>query len=194
MDEEDRGDLLPLEKKGVFVGIGSNMGNRLDYCRKAVRALQLADGIRIDRVSSLYETSPIGFLEQNLFYNAVVAIETLLSPKALLQRCQAIERAFGKQVSVPKGPRTIDLDLLFYHRRIFHSQALTLPHPEAAKRRFVLVPLAEIAPDFVHPTVHDTVRNLLKRFPPDRLECVEKRLPSGWQAERTGKGAHEGDL
>ena len=140
------------------------MGDRLSFCQQAVAQLASSD-LTITKISSLYETEPVDYLHQEMFYNAVIAIKTTLSPIALLQRCQAIEQQFGKKISIPKGPRTLDLDILFYGDQIIHQEDLVIPHPAALQRRFVLMPLAEIAPDFCPPTVFQTIENLLKNIP-----------------------------
>ncbi len=165
-------DLQPLTP--AFIGIGSNIGDRLTSCREAVRRLGSKPGLRIKKVSSLYETDPVDYLEQNRFYNAVIAIETSLSPGALLERCQEIEHQLGKKIVIPKGPRIIDLDLLLYDDRIINEPGLQVPHPAIPDRAFVLVPLTEIAPDFIHPALHTSVAETLRRlnvetFPPGRL-------------------------
>ncbi len=123
------------------------------------------------------------FEAQDWFYNAVIEIETALPPWSLLEHCQAIESQLGKKTGFPKGPRTIDLDLLFYDQVILEELGLTLPHPAARNRPFVLIPLAEIAPRFVYPLLGRTARELL-----DQLQSqhkVEKRSGPGWEIARS---------
>jgi len=171
------------KRETAFIGIGSNTGDRMSFCRNAAQALQAAEGVRGARVSSLFETVPVGYLKQNRFYNAVLQIETTLSPLNLLFRCQEIEQRFRKKIAFPNGPRTIDLDLLFHGDTVCDTPELTLPHPELAHRFFVLIPLAEIAPDFIHPVLHLTVRGLLHRLKPSPSTGVKRRLGPGWEKE-----------
>lgn len=170
----------------AYIGIGSNIGDRLALCREAVRLLEAglpgsSPAGRIKKVSSLYETEPMEYLDQDWFYNAVVGIETPFSPLQLLKQCQKIENQLGKKMEIPKGPRTIDLDLLFYDQKIIDRPGLILPHPAAASRPFVLVPLAEIAPAFVDPRSGETASALLRRLT-SGFKIVKKR-PPGWERE-----------
>ncbi|HEY5599918.1 MAG TPA: 2-amino-4-hydroxy-6-hydroxymethyldihydropteridine diphosphokinase, partial [Candidatus Manganitrophaceae bacterium] len=164
----------------AFIGIGSNLGDRLALCREAVGRLQENPAIKIIKVSSLYETEPMEFLEQEWFYNAVVQIQTTAAPDQLLNDCQSIENRLRKKVEFPKGPRTIDLDLLFYDQEVVNRPGLTLPHPAAAERPFVLIPLAEIAPDFIHPLLHESAQSLLRRL--KTSSRVEKKFAPGWES------------
>lgn len=131
-----------------FVGLGSNVGDRLANLRAAVTALARTDGIEVARTSSVYETDPVGPPQPD-FLNAVVEVETSLGPAELLQTLKAIERELGRTPSERWGPREIDLDLLLYGDASSSSDELTVPHPEISRRAFVLVPLAEIAPHAV---------------------------------------------
>lgn len=160
------------------------MGDRLVFCQKAVAALCRHPDIQITLISSLYETAPVDFLEQDHFYNAVVSITTRLSPEKLLEACQEIEICLGKKTVIPKGPRTLDLDLLFYGERILHTENLTLPHPEIARRLFVLVPLSEIAPRKIHPLKACSIATLLSTFQSDQFDAVTKRFEAGWEKIR----------
>lgn len=161
------------------------MGNRLVFCQKAVAALCRHPDIQVTLISSLYETAPVDFLEQKHFYNAVVSIKTRLSPEKLLKACQGIEVRLEKKTVIPKGPRTLDLDLLFYGERILHTKNLTLPHPEIARRLFVLVPLAEIAPRKIHPLRACSIETLLSAFQADQCKAVEKCFEAGWEKMST---------
>ncbi len=165
----------------AYIGIGANIGDRLSFCRKAVCSLQTDKALQVTKISSLYETEPVDFLDQDSFYNAVVALETRLSPDLLLQHCQEIEQDLGKKIKRPKGPRTIDLDVLFYHLLITESPQLTLPHPEVENRLFVLIPMLEIAPDFVHPGLSFPIKTLLARLKSGLVAGVEKRFGPGWE-------------
>lgn len=134
----------------VYVGMGSNLGDRLAQLRRAVASLQSAG--EIERSSSVYETEPIGpVLDQPRFLNAVVALRTNLEPRQLLRRLQQLEQELGRAPGVPKGPRVIDLDLLLFGDRVAAWPELVIPHPELARRAFVLVPLLELASGAVDP-------------------------------------------
>lgn len=163
----------------AFIGIGSNLGDRLSFCREAVRRLLAAPSLSIVAVSSLYETEPMAYLHQGLFYNAVVKVRADCSVWDLLSACQEIERQLGKAIVIPKGPRTVDLDLLFYGSLILNEPTLSLPHPALALRHFVLIPLSEIAPDFIHPGLGQSVAQLSYQLP--HHSRVEKRFEAGWQ-------------
>ncbi len=161
----------------AYIAIGSNLGDRISFCREALHQLQRA--VLIKKVSSLYETEPVDYGNQGWFYNAVIEIETPLSPRRLLDVCQLIEQKMGKKIEIPKGPRTIDLDLLFYNQVIIHDEGLTVPHPAIPHRRFVLVPLSEIAPQLNHPTLQKTATVLLSQL--KQGETVQQRYPAGWE-------------
>jgi 2-amino-4-hydroxy-6-hydroxymethyldihydropteridine diphosphokinase len=151
--------------KTAFLGLGSNIGDRQVNLRDAVERLA-SDEIRVLRRSSLYESAPQELLEQPWFLNAVVEVETNLFPMQLLARLREIERAMGRRHVTPKGPRNIDLDILFYGRSVIATAELEVPHPRIAQRRFVLEPLAEIAPDFRHPVTGKTAMEMLATVEP----------------------------
>ena len=136
------------------------MGERVRNLQEAVAALGDA-GIKIIRVSSLYETEPVDYTNQAWFVNQAVAVETEMAPMELLQTAQRIETQMGRTKTVPKGPRLIDLDILLYNDEIIDLPELQIPHPAMHLRRFVLQPLAEIAPDALHPEMHRRVAELL---------------------------------
>lgn len=143
----------------AYIGLGSNLGDKEANCRKAIALL--AKSSRVVRASSLYCTEPMGYREQDDFVNAVVELETGLSPEALLQQCRAIEEELGRVRTVRWGPRTIDVDILLYGTTTIETPELTIPHPLLHTRRFVLVPLCEIAPQAFHPKLQENAADLL---------------------------------
>jgi 2-amino-4-hydroxy-6-hydroxymethyldihydropteridine diphosphokinase len=168
----------------AYIGLGSNLGDRMATLRTAVQRLETLG--RITGVSSLYETEPVGYLEQPAFLNAVVALDTELAPVDLLRALLDLERDLGRRRSFPNAPRTLDLDLLLVDDMILDSTELTLPHPRLHERSFVLIPLAELAPEVVHPEFGQTVREILRALP-DR-SGVEVYAPAGWEAAPSGVG------
>ena len=158
--------------KTAFLALGSNVGDREANLRTAVNRLG-SDEIRMLRRSSLYETAPQELLDQPWFLNAVVEVETSLFPLQLLARVRQIERQMGRRRATPKGPRNIDIDILFYGRTVIRTAELEVPHPRIAQRRFVLEPLAEITPDFRHPVTGTTVNEMLAALGPQGI----RRLP-----------------
>lgn len=150
--------------KTVYLGLGSNVGDREKNLRKAIEQLA-APNLRVVRVSSTYETEPIGFAAQHWFLNLVVEAETELFPMQLLSRTIKIERSLGRVRTIKNGPRTIDIDILLYGKTVIHTATLEIPHPRMAERRFVLAPLAELAPDLRHPVTHKSIREMLDAAP-----------------------------
>ncbi len=148
----------------AFIGFGSNMGNRLDFCDRAVTLLGLLPHSRLEAVSSLYETEPIddgAAPGPEWFLNGVAQIETDITPKSLLEVCREIERALGRDPDHRTGPRTLDLDLLLYDDLVLTEPTLTIPHPRLHLRRFVLAPFVEVDPERRHPLLGQSVRELL---------------------------------
>ncbi len=131
--------------KTAYLGLGSNLGDRESLLRSALERLA-ADDLVITAVSSVYETAPVGWIDQPDFLNLAAAIATALSPRALLERCLAVEAALGRVRAERWGPRTIDIDVLWYEGVVLQEPALTLPHPRLTERAFALLPLAEVAP------------------------------------------------
>jgi len=161
----------------AFIALGANVGDRETNLLAARRGLE-ARGFRVTAMSSLYLTEPVDAPPQEWFLNAVAGGETALTPEALLRACLDTEREGGRLRDVPRGPRTIDLDLLLYGSEVRQAAGLVLPHPRMHERRFVLVPLAEIAPGARHPVLGLTAAEMLRRCP-DRAQVVlrERILP-----------------
>ena len=148
----------------IYLSLGSNLGDRLGNLRAAIAALPDA-GVRVHKISSIYETEPVDFVEQPWFLNCVLEGESNHLPLDLLHALQTIELRMGREKKVPKGPRLIDLDILFYADQVIDTPELQIPHPRIAQRRFVLLPLAEIAPTFRHPASGRTVTAMLGQTP-----------------------------
>jgi 2-amino-4-hydroxy-6-hydroxymethyldihydropteridine diphosphokinase len=146
----------------AFIALGSNLQQPARQVADAVREIDRTDGTRVTARSSLYRTSPVGYLDQPDFVNAVIAVETRLPPRELLGALLAIERAHGRERDFPNAPRTLDLDILLYDGETVREPGLTIPHPRMHERAFVLKPLAEIAPGLVL-AEHGPVRDLARR-------------------------------
>jgi 2-amino-4-hydroxy-6-hydroxymethyldihydropteridine diphosphokinase len=146
--------------KIVYIGLGSNLGDRAENLRVAREQIDAPD-LRVLRTSSIYETAPRDVEDQPWFLNQVMECETDLFPRQLLARLQKIERAMGRKRRIAKGPREIDLDILLFGDAVVKAPELEVPHPRLKERRFVLEPLAELAPDKKHPGTRKTIRELL---------------------------------
>ena len=144
----------------VYLGLGSNLGNRKNNLEDAVGLI--AEFAVIKKCSSIYETEPWGLKDQPKFLNQVLLVESTLEPNEILSHLKRIEQQMGRKKSVRYGPRLIDLDILFFDELIMNSADLTIPHPRLTERAFVLVPLAEISPQLNHPQYHKTIKTLLQ--------------------------------
>jgi 2-amino-4-hydroxy-6-hydroxymethyldihydropteridine diphosphokinase len=149
-----------VSTKGIYLSLGSNIGDRALNVAHAIEALR-RHGVHLVRQSSLYETEPVELRAQEWFLNCVAEVETDLTPQELMHALLEIERSMGRMRSTPKGPRIIDIDILFFGSAIVREAGLEIPHPRMAERRFVLVPFAEIAPVAIHPVLKNTITELL---------------------------------
>ena len=147
----------------AYVSLGSNLGDRAGNLLLGIRGI-IDAGHEVTRLSQIYETEPVETFAQPIFLNMVakLRVEALLKPEQLLEQLLGVEQLMGRTRDSIKGPRTIDLDLLLYGEHLVDNQRLTLPHPQLNRRRFVLVPLAELCPNLVHPVIHRTIAELLR--------------------------------
>lgn len=159
----------------VFIAIGSNLGDRRANCEKAIEYLKYSPGVSVKKESSFSETAPWGVKDQPAFINAAVEIETDLAPRELLLLLKDIEGRIGRKTRERWGPREIDLDIIFYGERIIKEEGLTVPHPQAHKRLFVMEPLAELAPDFVHPVLKKKVGDIFTELIAGAFVIRDKR-------------------
>ena len=154
----------------IYLGLGANLGNRHQNMSRAID--MMSNSVDVRRISSCYETEPLGYARQPRFLNAVCEAATTLPPDELLAFLKEIECRLGRRPGFANAPRPMDIDILFYGDRVMRSPDLIIPHPRIEERGFVLVPLAEIAPELVHPVSGKTVREMLARL--GRIEGVTK--------------------
>jgi 2-amino-4-hydroxy-6-hydroxymethyldihydropteridine diphosphokinase len=159
-----------LKQTIIYLGLGSNMGQPRKNLQQAVKLL--SEQVNILSVSPLYDTAPLGNKNQPRFLNAVCKGKTSLKPEALLRFVKSIEKEMGRTPTPRNSPRPIDIDIIFYGHSIMTSDELTIPHPRATERAFVLVPLADISPGFRHPVFHRTVRTLLLQLQRTKSDAV----------------------
>ena len=160
------GDML------VYIGLGSNMGDGVKNCLRAMEAIGSDARNRLVQCSRFYRTEPVGKKDQDWFINGVAAVETAMSPRELMEFLLSVEKKMGRARKERWGPRVIDLDILFYGERVLKEEGLQVPHPRLHERRFVLIPLKDIAPGLVHPVLQRTVSQIL-----GELHTEEKVYP-----------------
>jgi len=146
----------------VYIGIGSNIGNRFHFVETAIKNIDAEPGCEVEKISSLYETKPFGNTGQENFINLVILVKTFLEPVALFNFLKQIESEMGRRNSTRWGSREIDLDILFYNDLIYNDLQLKIPHKGIAERDFVLVPMCEITPEFNHPTINKKISDICK--------------------------------
>ena len=162
-------------KKLVYLSLGSNVGDRRGHLEQAIRRLgEFGD---VAAVSAFYETEPVEYTRQDWFLNCAVALETELMPKQFLGRIRGIEQEAGRRRSIAKGPRTLDIDIVLFGDAVVDTPGLTIPHPAMQERRFVLEPLAEIAPDARHPVLGRTMRELRDALPAGDAKVKKEEKP-----------------
>jgi 2-amino-4-hydroxy-6-hydroxymethyldihydropteridine diphosphokinase len=149
----------------AYLALGSNLGDRIGYLQKAIRALHAHEQIQVLALSPVYETQAVGYVDQPDFLNLVVRLKTSLPPRSLLHVCMRIEKENGRTRDIQWGPRTLDLDILLYGSEMIDEPELIIPHPRMCERAFVMVPLCDLVPTLVHPVCGKTVRELLQDVP-----------------------------
>jgi 2-amino-4-hydroxy-6-hydroxymethyldihydropteridine diphosphokinase len=160
----------------AYIGIGSNLGDKVDQCGKAISEILKADHNKLLAKSSFFKTQPIGYTSPDWFVNGVIKIETDLEPIDLLKALKTIESKLGRSETFRWGPRSIDLDILFFDEKEIQTEELQIPHPLIHERQFVLIPLVEIDPGLIHPVFRKTVRELSQILKEN--QGVEKLHPS----------------
>jgi 2-amino-4-hydroxy-6-hydroxymethyldihydropteridine diphosphokinase len=145
----------------AYISVGSNLGDPLENCRAGIRRLCDGQEVRLLAQSRFYRTAPVDFTDQAWFINAAIKVETALAPFELLHRMHAVQSALGRTPTVRFGPRTLDLDIIFYEKLVLNDPLLTIPHPRMHKRRFVLQPVCDINPAVIHPIIGLDVQTLL---------------------------------
>ncbi len=162
-----------IKKNTAFLSLGSNLGNKLLFLKKAINEILNNKNIELLKVSSIYKTPPVGFENQDYFLNGVIKINTTFSPFELLKFLQNIEKNLGRKRIIKWGPRTIDIDIIFYSNWIIDRNNLQIPHPLMHERAFVLIPFNEIESDFIHPLLNKSVSTLLSELNLNDIRDIE---------------------
>lgn len=167
----------------AYIALGTNIEPRFDFLNRAIGLLAAHPDISILQKSSIYETEPVGYLEQANFLNMVLEVNTTLASLELLDVCQGIENELGRKRNIRFGPRTIDLDILLFNNENRTTEQLMIPHPRMHERAFVLTPLADVAPNKIIPTRNESVVNLLEKLPEKEKDGVIKWMQSELEEE-----------
>lgn len=149
----------------AYIALGSNLGDRFNYLKKSILLLENHEKIKVVNTSSIYETEPVGYADQDQFLNMAVQVSTSLDPLALLDVCLKIENELGRKREVRWGPRTLDLDILLYNHENIETENLTIPHPRMTERAFVILPLLEMDPNMMLPMMEEPLKSFLKSKP-----------------------------
>jgi 2-amino-4-hydroxy-6-hydroxymethyldihydropteridine diphosphokinase len=171
----------------AYVGVGSNLGDKEGFCRRAIQLIDRMEGCRVRTVSNLYRTEPVGVQGHDWYLNCVVGLDTLLTPHLMLERLLNLESELGRIRTGKLQPRVIDLDLLLFGQSVVNTLDLVLPHPRMHMRRFVMVPMAEIAPDLLHPVLGLTMKKLLEECPREGQD-ISLWPPQGENRQRDWRG------
>ncbi|MCD5326123.1 MULTISPECIES: 2-amino-4-hydroxy-6-hydroxymethyldihydropteridine diphosphokinase [Pontibacillus] len=163
--------------KEAYIALGSNIPPKANYLEQSLKLLHEHEDVEVLQASPIYETVPVGYTEQSDFLNMVAHIRTSLTAFSLLEVCQGIERDLGRERTIKWGPRTIDLDILLYNQENIETEELVVPHPRLQERGFVLVPLAELAPNLIVPVIGESVSDLLAALADDEKEGIAKWKP-----------------
>lgn len=158
----------------AYIALGSNISPREFFLKDAITLLEEHERVNVKDKSAVYETAPVGYMEQNDFLNMVIVIQTDLHPFDLLQHCQQIEEELGRERIVKWGPRTIDLDILLYNHENMRAEHLTIPHPYMHERAFVMVPLADVAPRAYLPHLQQTAGEVLGWLPSEEVSSIRE--------------------
>ncbi|MEH7886636.1 2-amino-4-hydroxy-6-hydroxymethyldihydropteridine diphosphokinase [Bacillus sp. JJ1609] len=149
----------------AYIALGSNMGDRYEYLKKAILLLESHKEVSVVNTSSIFETDPVGFTDQDQFLNMAVQVSTSLKPLELLDECLKIEEELGRKREIRWGPRTLDLDILMYNQENIETEKLTIPHPRMSERAFVILPLLEMDPNLMLPTMEKPLKTCLQSIP-----------------------------
>jgi 2-amino-4-hydroxy-6-hydroxymethyldihydropteridine diphosphokinase len=158
----------------AYIALGSNISPREGFLKAAVTSLEEHESINVKGKSAVYETAPVGYMEQNDFLNMVVVIQTDINPFELLQHCQQIERELGRKRVIKWGPRTIDLDVLLYNHENIKAEHLTIPHPYMHERAFVMIPLADVAPQVYLPHMQRTADEVIGLLSSEEVSSIRE--------------------
>lgn len=159
----------------AYIALGSNMGDRFEYLKKAILLLQGHKNIEVVNTSSIYETDPVGYTDQEQFLNMAIHVATSLKPLELLTICHEIEEVLGRKREIHWGPRTLDLDILLYNQENIETEKLTIPHPRMSERAFVILPLIEMNPNIMLPAMEEPLKSCLQSIPDKEGVRIWKR-------------------